>query len=339
VQFKHIKTSWLIITGCLLLLGSTAIWWFGEQKTVTAVTPHAAPTGKIIVAPVKTTQVEAEVEVGTEAVDTTTTSFASRLRTVPNTRDDVAPSTDIRDITAGNIENLLQANLDSALAGEISSAYFVTRARMACERFANSPEDLEQRIKRANRKVEKNIKRGRDLPSSARNGLPWSATSDTEANRARLEDWYDACQRMQSIFTPDLRQQLESQALNGDVMARYLYASWPLELLNAGEAFDQQFRWEGLARNFSQANLDRGEVAGLMAFSQSYQSGSFTERNGELALAFTIAALNCGFETTSSRNFLTRRIDQLSNSDDPADLQRLQFALAEADYLGRLCIK
>ena len=114
---------------------------------------------------------------------------------------------------------------------------------------------------------------------------------------------------------------------------------WPLEHLDIGEAFNQQYRWEGLARDFSQANLDRGEVAGLMAFAQSYMRGWFTDNNGDLALAFTIAAVNCSsFETISLHSFLNSRVEHLANSDDPADLERLQFALAEADRLGSLCI-
>jgi hypothetical protein len=244
----------------------------------------------------------------------------------------------MRDITAGNIEHLLQANLDHALKGELASAYFVIRTRRVCERFANTPGELEKRIQRTDRKVERDIKRGRDLRSGTNNGLPWSATGDKENDRAQMEDWYDACQRVQTIFTPDLRRQLESLALRGDVMAAYLYASWPLDQLDIGEAFEMQFRWEGLARDFSRANLDRGEVAGLMAFAQSYQNGWFTERNGDLALAFSIAAMNCGFETNSSRNFISNRIDQLTSSEDPADQQRLQFALVEAERLGSSCI-
>ena len=36
--------------------------------------------------------------------------------------------------------------------------------------------------------------------------------------------------------------------------------------------------------------------------------------------------------------FLTDWIERLANSDDPNDVQRLQFALTEADHLGGFCI-
>ncbi len=340
MQFKKQKPHWLFIAGGLLLLVSAATWWLHGPKTGEGATNQSTA---VLVAETVAAAVEptlAEPELGSEADPATTANFARQLTYVPNThspRDDETPTTDVRDITAGNIEDLLQDNLDHALRGELASAYFVIRARRICERFANTPEDLERKIQRTNRKVERDIQRGRDLPSGKNNELPWYTTGDKESDRAHLQGWYDACQRVQSIFTTDLRHQLELLALQGDVMAAYLYASWPLDQLDTGEAFDQQFRWEGLARDFSQANMDRGEVAGLMAFAQSYMNGWFTARNGDLALAFSIAALNCGFETGSSRNFIGNRIDHLTTSEDPADQQRLQFALLEAERLALLC--
>jgi hypothetical protein len=243
----------------------------------------------------------------------------------------------VRQATPENVNSLLQGNLDNALQGDMDSAYFVIRTRMACERFAGSPEELERRIQRINQRVDRDLERGRDLPVRPSNPLPVLITPDAEVNRVEMEQWYEACQRVQAAFTPDLRQRLEAQALRGDVMARLIYATWPLEKLDFGSAFDQQYHWERNARDFSQANLDRGELAGLIAFAQSYQYGWFTPRNGDLALAFTMAAFNCGFENDSMRNFLLNRINQLTSSDDPADLQRLEFALLEAQSLGSIC--
>ena len=335
------KSSWLIIAGSLLLVVLTTTWWLDGRQTGTSVTPSPdpVPVAEILVPAAEPTM--SEPETGSDSTLPTTENFARRLTHVPDnppSRASDVLTTDWRDITAGNIEHLLQANLENTLKGELASAYFVVRARMACERFAGSRSDLERRIERTNKRVERDTERGRGVPDRRVNGLPMSVTEDTEANRANLENWYEACQRVQSMFSPDLRSQLEQLAMAGDVMARFLYASWPLDQLDVGEAFDQQYRWEGLARDFSQANLDRGEAAGLMAFSQSYQNGWFTQRNGDLALAFAIAALNCGFETTSTRKFLTNRIEHLSNAEDPADLQRLQFALQEAEHLGRFCV-
>lgn len=338
----RMKTSWLVVVGSLVVVSVAAIWWLDGRKSRTGDVPQPAPT-PVAEAIVDTLEpMLPETDSGLQTEDTAPESFARRIRRGSNTRPkggENPPSTDLRSMTADNVEQLLQANLDQALDGELASAYFVMRARMACERFANTPEELEQRMERINKRVERDVERGREVSTRRGNDMSLSFTGDSDANRAQMERWYDSCQQVRSMLSPDLRQQLESQALSGDVMARYLYASWPLEALNAGGAFDQQYHWEGLAREFSQANLDSGEVAGLMAFAQSYMNGWFTKRDNDLALAFSIAALNCGFETGSSRNFMTGRIERLANSDDPVDVQRLQFALAEADHLGWFCIK
>ena len=335
------KSGWIIFAGSLLVVGVAASWWLSERNSsmVQAPRPTPKPVAETIVDTLE--PMLPETDSGLQTGEASTESFARRLKRVPNARparEENKAGAELRDMTADNIEQLLQANLEQALDGELVSAYFVVRARMACERFSSTREELEQRIERINKRVERDVERGREVSTRRGNELSLSFSGDTDANRSQMERWYDSCQQVRNMMSTDLRQQLESRALSGDVMARYLYASWPLEALNAGEAFDQQYRWEGLARDFSQANLDVGEVAGLMAFAQSYMNGWFTKRDNDLALAFSVAALNCGFETGSSRNFLTNRIERLTNSDDPVDMQRLQFALAEADHLGWFCI-
>jgi hypothetical protein len=336
------KPVWLVISLSLLLLGISATWWLSDRQANTTVTPQVAPdpAQPLATGPAPAEPIETEVETGSEATAPPATNYARKIAHVPDTRrDNKSPVASIRDITAGNAEELLQTNLDNALDGDMASAYFVTRARMTCERFARTPEDLDRRIERTNRRVERDIKRGRDVPVRDKRPEPWSTGGDADENRANLEEWYDACQRVRSMFSPDLREQLETRALQGDVMAGYLYATWPLEQLDVGMAFEQQFRWEGLARDFSQANLDKGEVAGLIAFAQTYMNGWFTERNSELALAFAIAATNCNAEAIAFVGFLTNRIDGLASSDDPVDQQRLQFALLESERLGEVCIR
>jgi hypothetical protein len=334
------KTAWFTIAGTVLVLGIATAVLLGGRAPDTAVTPApmAIDETDAPAVPGKSGKPDAGTETETEY--TAPAEFARRLIHVPDTRhprENAAPSTSERDITADKLESLLQSNLEYALEGAMESSYFVVRARQACERFASSPEELERRIERTNRKMERDIKRGRELPAGADNRLPFRTTANPDVNRAKLQDWFDACQRVRSLFTPDFRQQLEAQALAGNVMARYLYAVWPPDALDVGEAFEQQYGWEGLARDFSQANLDAGEVAGLMAIAQSYRRGLFTSKNDDLALAFTLASFNCGFEPVSLGKFLDDRINHLAASDDPADQRRLQFVLVEADRLGLYC--
>ena len=56
-----------------------------------------------------------------------------------------------------------------------------------------------------------------------------------------------------------------------------------------------------------------------------------------MALAFGVAALNCGFETISIRSYLASSIERLTSSRNPADQQRLQFIIDESDHLARFC--
>jgi len=335
------KSGWLAIVGLILLLGIAVSWRLIPQETSGAVTPVAASIEEVAELDVELGLTELPVwEFEVEADEEAIAEFTRRYLHVPDTRrvrDDNAPSTDERDITAENVDSLLLANLDYALEGDMASAYFVTRTRMNCERFASTPEELKSSIKRVNRRVEHAGKRGRSLPATPEYDQPWSYSSDSEANRAHMKNWYGACERVRSIFTADLRLRLEMLARQGNVMARYVYATWPEELLHAGEAFDGQFRWEDQAREFSLANLHAGEVAGLMAFGHSYHGGSFTARDNNLALSFGVAALHCGFETISVRSYLASSIEKLTSSEKPVDQQRLQFILTESDRLGRFC--
>ena len=332
------RSSWFIIAGASLVLVFSAAWMLGGQEERSTAINNPVQVEDAVATPDALEQPAGDSS--SEIREAFTAEFARRLVHVPDNRPSrnvPGPTTDERDITAENVDQLVQSNLDFALEGGMASGYFVTRTRMTCERFTSTPGELERTIRRVNQRVENARVRGHDLPFKAEVDQPWSFTDDAEANRAHLERWYDACQRLQDIFTPDLRQRLELLALDGNVMARYLYATWPEELLNAGEAFDMQYRWEDRAREFSLANMESGEVAGLMAFGQSYMSGWFTSRNGDLALAFGVAALNCDFQTISVRSYLESSIDRLTSSEDPADRQRLQFILDESDRLGRFC--
>ena len=288
------RATWIAVGGMLLILGIAMFMFLGDRTPDTAAsTPATVSEAVYSPGPIERGEMDPEPEFETEY--TAPTEFARRLIHVPDTRpsaDDAAPSTNERDITASNLESLLTANLERALEGEMASAYFAVRAWQACERFSRSPAELEKRIERTNKQVERDVKRGRELPARADKRVPFRITANPDINRSNLQDWFDACQRVRNTFTQDFREQLESQALAGNVMARYLYAVWPPGELDLGEAFVQQYHWEGLAREFSEANLESGEVAGLMAFGDSYRGGWFTSKNDDLAMAFTLSLIH-----------------------------------------------
>ena len=241
------------------------------------------------------------------------------------------------DLTPENIDGHVRSALAQALEGDFPAAYFLNRAWSMCRGFPEDEAGLERRVDQWNRRARRMSARGIDLERWAGLGGPRAISEDPEENRRHLEGWFDACGRVRETMTLDLRADLERRGRAGDPMARYLYALWPEENLTAEEAFERQFRWEQTARDFSLANLEQGEVAGLMAFGQSYLQGLFTARNPTLALAFALAAVQCGFEDVSSRSFLSERIDRLTASEDPADQERLRFVITMADSWTPLC--
>ena len=112
----------------------------------------------------------------------------------------------------------------------------------------------------------------------------------TEAqNRDYLSQWHEQCERARSLFNHDLRRRLEKLAQNGHVMARYLYASWKPSMTIDSGVFERTTRWHLNATDFSYANLEEGELAGMIAIGESYIYGGFTSHNLRLGL-FTLRA-------------------------------------------------
>jgi hypothetical protein len=337
---RSMKTAWPVLVASIFVLALASAILLGVTDQDAAGEPESASVDALQRPGVQKGPVPAEQEAELEPGFTAPEAFARRLVHVPDTRladERGGPTTDERDIKAENIESLVQENLVRALEGEMASAWFAAQARRACQGFAGSPEELEKRIERTNRKAERDIKRGRELPEQDGGRVPYAISPNPDVNRTNLQNWYEACQHVRGLFGPDFRDQLERQALDGNVNARYLYAVWPPETLDIGGAFEQQYHWEDLAREFSRLNLETGEVAGPLAFAESYRRGLFTAESDNLALAFTFAAFKCGFDAATMGGFLEERINRLSASDDPADQQRLQAVLLEADQLSAYC--
>ena len=79
-------------------------------------------------------------------------------------------------------------------------------------------------------------------------------------------------------------------------MARYIYAIWPIEPLEMTRGFLVHQEWAAKAAEFSFLNLEEGEIAGQLAFGQSYFSGRlFTSQNIYVSYALFTSAVSCGF--------------------------------------------
>jgi hypothetical protein len=99
------------------------------------------------------------------------------------------------------------------------------------------------------------------------------------------------------LFNEDLRERLADLAGQGHVTARYLYAMWPPLTKGRPDGFFVHQDWSEKALAFSLANFAEGEVAGLMAFANAYEKPeTFTTSDGDMAMAFKIAAQSCGLD-------------------------------------------
>ena len=138
------KSSWIVIAG-LVCMAAIAAWWMIPKGTNPGVIAGPVISEELPALTAGSVAVDGALEAAAES--DATVEFARRLTHIPDTRQarqENAPSTDESDITAENIDHLVQANLEHALEGDIASGYFVTRARMNCDRFASTPVDLEQ---------------------------------------------------------------------------------------------------------------------------------------------------------------------------------------------------
>jgi hypothetical protein len=233
--------------------------------------------------------------------DLDTLSFARRIAHVPsNTNAGLYQNID--EIDESEIEEFTNTNLTEALAGDINAANRVVHALRKCKEVPNSKEAVEFEVNRMVQRYERmaeNHNRNRTYPG------------ETEL-RERSTSQYENCKFNKSLFTTDLRQQLERMANQGHVAARYLYALWPPEVFGRPDAFLLQQEWSEKALNFTLANLTMGETAGLLAFGQSYaNNGMFTTSDRYLGTAFIIAAIDCGLEL----EYYASYVESFLNSD------------------------
>ena len=89
---------------------------------------------------------------------------------------------------------------------------------------------------------------------------------------------------------------MDRLAQQGDIAARYLFATWTPSFFGHSDAFLLEYEWASKAREYSFQNLEQAEFLGFLAFAESYSNlGYFTRQDINMAHAHYIAALECGF--------------------------------------------
>lgn len=247
-----------------------------------------------------------------------------------------APVTDDRpaentEISGRNVGTTVSDLLASALEGNLDDGFLAHQIKSFCLYWQLNSENTERYIDQTRRMIEESAVDGNPIPPGGKritwlgfaSGLldgPSARIFATESeNRAHHREWTKGCQDVQEIFSEGFRERLEALARAGNVGARYLYAAWdpaktigriahgntivkPLDDLKPG-ALERNASWHANAIDFSNANLNEGEPAGLVAFGESYVFGKFTGSNHFLGLAALRAALHCDPDL--------RRVEQL----------------------------
>ncbi|NND44144.1 MAG: hypothetical protein HKN58_02390, partial [Xanthomonadales bacterium] len=233
---------------------------------------------------------------------------------------------DLRNISEDELEAFTDYNLEKGLAGDLGAANRVVHAHRRCASAPRSLVQIENQVQTQQRRYRQ---------WAARGGNDRGFPSEQEL-REQLTRQFESCRFMDSMFTPDLRRQLEEMAERGHVTARYLYALWPPETFGRADAFLRQQEWAERALAYTLANLTAGETAGLLAFGQSYaNNGTFTARDRYLGTAFIIAALDCGLELDYYANYINGFLSSerfAGTADDPRD-----EVLVMADGLKGFC--
>jgi hypothetical protein len=204
-------------------------------------------------------------------------------------------------VTAENLVPFTASAIEKALDGELDAAVSLRRLRWLCEETFNpdSPYrlNIEQHHQWAEEEGEHLPPEGKPKTLTGGEGISFTLYPTEEQNMAHIDRWFDACATVRTFWSPETRGQLRSLAERGDVMARYLYASWkPRESIKEN-AFDEYLEWQLNALEFSMANLEEGEPAGLLAFGESFTYMLFTSIHSRLGAVMMKAALDCGLES------------------------------------------
>jgi len=241
---------------------------------------------------------------------------AKRIVHVPDTRKPQAPGSDLdpTNVTAAELGAFASQALERALEGDLAVApnlaYLVNGCSHSVPLNASA---LEEFVAQFRQMTQRSEVAGDPVPPEGRvhnrlwpnpPGFEIRRFPTDQLNRLHLSEWMQGCLQVLGRFNEDTRKELEHLARNGNVIARYLYAMWRPRLTLASDALERLIEWQINALEFSYANLEEGQIAGVLAFSESYSSALFTGFDFGLSLAMKKAAWECGVDSDELREFL-----------------------------------
>lgn len=230
-----------------------------------------------------------------------------RIAHVPPPNDSVedewkAAYADLMAVRAEKLPAFARGWLDEALLNDLEAGLMAVESRGRCMLVPTDEWQLELRVDELWAVADATLRRTGAIENGTGDS-PRHLFPSHEETRAHQVRWFHACRELTGLFESGYRERIRQMAQNGHVVARYLYALWPPPDGLKMDDFLAWQRWQSTASHFSMQNLEAGEAAGMLAFAQAYSSspiGTFVpsrDINRLRALAFYIAARDCGFES------------------------------------------
>lgn len=328
------KTFRVLFAVVAVLVIYKMIFWFGDK-------PTTVPRAPLEVSEPAAEESLVAVEDGRpeepEAVQP-----AKRIVHVPDTRkqpdQDSSEDAPLITVTAAKLAEFTAQTLDKALNGDLKTAAYLRHLRAACSTVPRNEATLEKEIENIWSMAKQSMEGGRTLPPEGRgyrtikvpgHRIEMKMFPTESQNRAHLTQWYQGCRGIYGIFSDEMRRELELLARDGHVIARYVYAIWKPEVVLDREALEKTLNWQVNAIEFSYANLVDGEVAGVLAFGQSYLDVIFTSQDIVLGLTLLQASLDCGFESEDIQSTVSRMVEA-----NPNDFLQLLAGVTTEEVMG-----
>jgi hypothetical protein len=246
------------------------------------------------------------------------------------------------EINGENLARIATSALEKALDGDMQAATGLPRLRTLCRDNFTDEEWVEEEIQKTMNGLRDGSipPEGETVTFTSMEGLGFTAYPTEAENRTHMMQWFRACEHVRAIWTQDTRRQLEELASEGHVMARYIYATWVPEWKLDSDSFSQFTEYQSNALEYSIANLEEGEVAGLVAFGLSYWGLHFTPTFPDLGTAFLKAALDCGLQSGIIENRVYHRAGD--GTVDTSNLRNWyggdpEAVLMQAEELSKIC--
>ena len=280
-----------------------------EIEPVNESPAHGAPSAETAVEPDVSAETPEE-----PAQDGGSQEGARRIVQVPDTRPTATvKGTPSNPLTSPAVTEFAAEAIEASLSGDLQSSDDLLHLQQACTIWIPRNEaGMQRAVDDAMSYVARAEEAGDPVPPDGQMKMRYTVGNlaleqriypTEQQNREHLAEWSAGCRNVRKFFDRETRADLELLARDGHVMARYLYALWVPEVTANPRTLEEYVQWERNALEFSGANVEEGELAGLVAFAYSFHNPAFTGGNVALGAVLWRAAYECGY-TPNGRTYV-----------------------------------